>query len=80
MAIQERHLGLHRPSDSGSSEGRMEKLGALVEDNLDMAALLSIAETADPPDAPPTPIQVPSSSRPRIAVAKDDAFCFYYAE
>lgn len=80
VTIKERHLGLHRPVDSDFSDDRTEKLASLVEENLDMEELLRIAETANPPKPPSLKRDLSVKGRPRIAVAKDDAFCFYYAE
>lgn len=74
-------MGLHRPSDQDVPDDHAGRLGALIERHVDLDKLLKVAETA----AVPEPAQ-PLSPRPSdgdkvlIAVAKDAAFCFYYAE
>lgn len=138
VSIKERHLGLHMPTECGSSSASyIQRLADLVSKHLDLDALLRVAAdvaTADisnnsqPLDvdcANNTPTEhgtgapaagnscssdintaqhssnymrtwpcephtnrpevragvlphLPSACRPRIAVARDEAFCFYY--
>lgn len=82
MALRERHLGLHRPCDKDVPTDHSARLGSLIQKHLDLDQLLQVAGRAKvppppPPVLPPTP---PEGPPVRIAVAKDAAFCFYYAE
>ena len=80
VTIKERHLGLHKPSDADVPNDHAELLGRLVEKHGDLDQLLEVAGQAQVPETLQPEITVPEGPKPRIAVAKDDAFCFYYAE
>ena len=81
MTIKERHLGLHKPSDADVPSDHAELLGQLVEKHVDLDRLLEVAGRAQVPELKEkSEISAPKGPKPRIAVAKDDAFCFYYAE
>lgn len=80
MAVRERHLGLHKPNEADVPGNHAELLGQLVEKHLDLDRLLDVAGRAEVPAAEIAEPELPQGPRPRIAVAKDDAFCFYYAE
>ncbi|HEY3577798.1 MAG TPA: cobyrinate a,c-diamide synthase [Gaiellaceae bacterium] len=75
LVVPERHLGLHLPHE-GSSE-YVAELAALVEAHLDLDALLSNSAVQRQPVPPPAPSSPP---RARIALARDEAFCFYYTD
>ena len=81
LNVPERHLGLFT---AGEREEATQKLikdaKRVVRDNLDMDLLVSIAKNAPELD-------ISGSTRPstvgekiRIAVARDEAFCFYYQD
>lgn len=75
IAMPERHLGLHLPH-----EGRrdyVERLADLIEAHLDLDALLQASRIARLPVPQDSAVPAPVV---RIGVARDDAFCFYYAE
>jgi cobyrinic acid a,c-diamide synthase len=81
LKIPERHLGLVTGEEFPLEAAAIEKLADSVERGLDLDRLLALlSETPSPshPAAPPTP-NVPVF-RPRIGVARDEAFCFYYAD
>lgn len=81
VEIPERHLGLIPAIERGDHDRLMESLGAVVSSTVDLDMLLSIARKA--PDVEYTPQTPVTSGIPRkavIAVAKDAAFNFYYAE
>lgn len=80
MTIQERHLGLHKPTDADVPSDHAEQLGQLIEKHVDLDRLLEVAERAQVPAVEQPKATIPQGPKPRIAVAKDDAFCFYYAE
>ncbi len=75
--IPERHLGLTTAEDLAADFGRWETLGRAFAQTVDLDALLALAApslTVPPGDTQPQPI------RRTLAVARDAAFCFYYAD
>ena len=77
LALPERHLGLHAARDAGA-DVRISAWAAQLGELCSLDALLELARTAPP--LPATENEPPghSLSRCRIAVARDDAFHFYY--
>eukprot|EP00957_Ditylum_brightwellii_P147288 11215324-Ditylum_brightwellii.AAC.1 len=90
--IPERHLGLVMPSEkqsdtdskSNSSFERYMKLAYLVEEHLNLNALLDIGQTHKYSTQSPTsiiPLQVKMPPpKCQIGIADDEAFCFYYQD
>ncbi len=81
--LKERYLGLHMPGEEGVPADYIERLAALLEANVDMEALLAIANSAAPPPPPAGAVQrppPPADDALTIAVAQDAAFGFYYQE
>jgi cobyrinic acid a,c-diamide synthase len=82
-AIESRHLGLVTAEEIPGLEEKIEKIAAALEASVDIDALLNIARSAPPLDAPE---QAAFPARPfnrgslRIGVARDRAFCFYYED
>jgi len=75
MVVPERHLGLHLPHEARTEY--VDELATLIETHIDLEALLSsstIERRAVPAAAPTVP------RRARLAVARDEAFCFYYSD
>ena len=69
-----RHLGLVTAQEVPDFQRRIDALAATLERTCDLEALLSVAARLEP-TPPPTH---ESGNRCRIAVARDEAFCFYY--
>ena len=77
--ISSRHLGLYTAAEIEDLTDRIGLLADALEENVDLDALLRLCESGAeegnaPEPAPPVPPVV------RIAVARDEAFCFTYAE
>lgn len=74
--IPSRHLGLVTAAEIKDISDRLEKTADLCESTVDIDAILSIAEKASDLDfkAPKLPKLEPIN----LAVAQDQAFCFYY--
>lgn len=74
--LASRHLGLHTAAEIHDLSQRCAALGERLEQSVDLDTLLSLAPDI-PTAAYPFPLPAP---RCRIAVAADEAFCFYYAD
>lgn len=78
--IPDRHLGLVTAAEIGDLQSKLDRLADAAETGLDLDGLLALARTA-PPLADQSAPLVPVTDKPvRIAVARDKAFCFYYAD
>ena len=74
--IPSRHLGLITADEIDDLSQRLGKAADLCEGTIDIDAVLKIAGQADDPDFK-TP-EIPKLPGIKLAVAKDDAFCFSY--
>ncbi|MDY2629180.1 MAG: cobyrinate a,c-diamide synthase [Lachnospiraceae bacterium] len=81
FVIESRHLGLILPHEVEELERKLNGLADVLEDTLELDGLLELAGTAPDPDytLPRLP-QIAFESEPRIGVAMDEAFCFYYKD
>jgi len=78
-ALPSRHLGLLTAGEITDLKDKLWALGSQAEQSLDIDGLLALAETAS---------ELPRTKRPRtqgaahvrLAVARDEAFCFLYEE
>ncbi len=78
-AVESRHLGLVTAAEIEDLQEKLDRLAAQAEKTVDLDGLLALARTApDLKDRLPE-LEVVAGN-PRIAVAKDKAFCFYYAD
>lgn len=78
--LESRHLGLRLPSETGDLTDQVKAAADLIEDHLDMDAVLEIMDrAAELPDERKEPCSE-AGSGPVLAVARDGAFCFYYEE
>ncbi|MBQ6315660.1 MAG: cobyrinic acid a,c-diamide synthase, partial [Mogibacterium sp.] len=85
MKLESRHLGLMMPDEIEDLTTQVEAARNLIEENLDTDMLLEIMGQAEDTKAwHLTDVNTGSkdqSGRPlTIAVARDEAFCFYYEE
>lgn len=75
IRVPERHLGLHLPHEARRDYAG--RLATLIDEHVDIDRLLDVTRTQRP--APPPVAGVPAPIV-RIGIARDEAFCFYYAE
>ena len=79
LMIGSRHLGLITPGEITDLEQKLDALAALLEKTVDLNGLLALAKGAPSLAEPPAP-PIPSMPPTKIAVARDQAFCFLYRD
>ena len=77
-ALESRHLGLVTAAEITDLKEKLQNLANQAEKTIDLEGLLTLAKEAPPIAC--DPIALPKLEPVRIAVAKDNAFCFYYAD
>jgi cobyrinic acid a,c-diamide synthase len=90
MVIESRHLGLVTPNEISDMSERLHRLAELLEETLDIDEIIKIAQAAPKLEAvSPTGKAIQEQEFPqkpkrlqdvKIAVAKDEAFCFIYKD
>jgi len=81
LDLPSRHLGLVTVAEHPRSEEMVETAATLMERYTDLDAILGVARKAPPLEAPAQRPAPPEQGSPvRIAVARDEAFSFYYPE
>ena len=81
--FESRHLGLMTAGEITDLAARLEKLGEAAERNIDLDRLLVLSKPLPPLKWSPFPKgrkRLGEASVCRIAVARDEAFCFLYAD
>jgi cobyrinic acid a,c-diamide synthase len=78
LVVPERHLGLHLPGEARA--GYLDRLASLVAEHVDIDALLGAGSVSVGAPVPVVPGSSVSPAVARIGVARDEAFCFYYAD
>lgn len=83
LSVGSRHLGLMLPHEAEEIRKKIRLAASVMEEMIDMDALIDIMNSAE--DITPYEASVPEHDAPaggtaRIAVADDEAFCFYYPE
>lgn len=78
--IPSRHLGLVPAIERGDLNTFFDTLGNLVAENIDLQQLCDLAETTELQESPTSLFQKQAHQQVTIAVAKDEAFNFYYQE
>lgn len=76
--IPSRHLGLVTADEIEDLSARLEKTADMCSDTIDLDAILRIASEAREPDV--TVPDIPRFEPVKIAMARDDAFCFCYSD
>jgi cobyrinic acid a,c-diamide synthase len=86
LELPSRHLGLVVADELGAEAAQvMDRLGELLAAHVDLDRVLALAQAAPALSAPPKAPGLGGVSgrpvaRPRLAVAWDEAFAFYYAD
>lgn len=77
--IDSRHLGLALPQEVSGIRDVISRAADLIEANCDIGRIMEISQGAAPVPAAAQKIRTKSLAN-RIAVARDEAFCFYYPQ
>jgi cobyrinic acid a,c-diamide synthase len=80
LAVPERHLGLVPAGEGGAPMATLDRLAGLVAERFDLEALWRIAVSAPPLSRAGPSLDFAVTRGPRIAVAQDRAFGFYYQD
>ncbi|MFQ6672842.1 MAG: cobyrinate a,c-diamide synthase [Candidatus Tectimicrobiota bacterium] len=78
LAIPERHLGLVLAEEQPFGEGFVAELVARIQEGLDLERIAEIASRAGPVGPAEGPAVRPVARGVTVAVARDEAFAFYY--
>jgi len=78
IKIPERYLGLFTAGEDLLPDASLDLLAGILEEHVNLEKLMGCAASfaAAPAAAPP----IPATSRVRVGVARDRAFCFYYED
>ena len=79
MDIKSRHLGLTMPQEQSELRGHLNAFAKQLEEYLDVDGILELAGYSKKDEIRPIDSESESPTR-RMAVAMDEAFCFYYQE
>ncbi len=79
-SLESRHLGLVTADEVVDLQARLDTVASTLEQTVDIDALLDLAHAAEPLSYEGRALCAVCDPQdaPRIAVARDDAFCFYY--
>ncbi|MCR5619941.1 MAG: cobyrinate a,c-diamide synthase [Lachnospiraceae bacterium] len=79
--FESRHLGLKLPDESAETEKKIETASEVFEENADIDAMIGIMRSADELIIPKASVaDAAPDDGLTLAVAYDDAFCFYYRD
>ncbi|ABX41755.1 cobyrinate a,c-diamide synthase [Lachnoclostridium phytofermentans] len=79
LVIESRHLGLVMPEELEDFHSKLNKLAGIIEKTVNLDEILKIAKKAG--DLSYSIPEIPKVDREvNIAIAKDEAFCFYYQD
>lgn len=77
-SLESRHLGLVTAAEVENLQEKMQAMASQAEKTIDIDGLLALSLQASPISF--LPVKLPAMENVRIAVAQDQAFCFYYED
>lgn len=78
--IESRHLGLVTAAEITDIRRKLKFLADAAAEHLHMDKIIEIAQQAETPKFQMVKIQPVVDQRVRVGIARDDAFCFWYAD
>lgn len=78
--LESRHLGLVMPEEIANLQEKLMELAAILEKSVDIDGLLKLAESAEELPVQESPADYHTKRKVKIALAKDEAFCFFYQD
>lgn len=78
--LESRHLGLVMPEEIVDLQQKLMELAEILENSVDIDGLLELAEHAEELPVQESPVAYHTGRKIRIALAKDEAFCFFYQD
>jgi len=79
-ALNSRHLGLVQSVEVADLDGKIETVADRIEAHINLSALLDLMRPPQIPDVSCTALDALPQTSLTVAIAKDEAFSFYYAE
>lgn len=76
--LESRHLGLVTAAEVENLQQKVQAMAEQAEKTIDLNGILALANGASAVSC--DPVTLPRMENVRIAVAKDNAFCFYYED
>ena len=76
--LESRHVGLVTAAEVENLREKLQLMAQQAEKTIDLDGLLALAAEAEAVTY--EPVELPRQEKIRIAVAKDNAFCFYYED
>ena len=80
LDIGERHLGLTTPAETRGLKGRIEAVGRIIANSVDVAKIASFGAAQPVFPTPAAPAVKGGKQRLLVGVARDAAFGFYYPD
>ena len=86
LVLESRHLGLVMPHEIQNLREKVMKLAGVLEETMDLDGLIKLAESAPELDedslaaADPVRPEMRCKKTVKIAIARDEAFCFLYED
>ncbi len=78
--LESRHLGLVTADEIEDLQNRLAGMSQAVSRCVDLEGIIALAKTAPALTWDTLELPAPVSGKPVVAVARDSAFCFYYAD
>ena len=78
--LESRHLGLVMPEEIVDLQQKLMELAEILEKSVDIDGLLELAEHAEELPVQESTVAYHTGRKIRIALAKDEAFCFFYQD
>ena len=79
-SIPSRHLGLFTPDEVEDLSAKVDRVADQLAETADLDRIFALARSAPELEAEPLPPLPDAPDGPLVAVARDEAFCFYYED